>query len=267
MRGFIYFSATIATLILLSASYIFGVESVLKSFQTYYSRYTSNHLISKFEQPTTQQQLKNIDREMHILLKEIEKQSNRINFSTIDFLPKLSPLIPMPDIDTTLAAFFDTTILKPSKKVIKSEQNITKPTKLLNQIIVKEAPKNNESTVANRVQIKVNLSSQRMNVYKDGKLLYHWKVSTGKRGYSTPTGKYQPQYLVKMHHSRKYNNAPMPYSIFFHGGYACHGTNSVWRLGQRASHGCIRLKTSNAKKLFYLVHNVGKDNSAIHITH
>jgi hypothetical protein len=56
-----------------------------------------------------------------------------------------------------------------------------------------------------------------------------------------------------MHYSQTYDLAPMPHSIFFHGGYAIHGTNEVSRLGRTASHGCIRLAPGNAAALFGLV--------------
>ena len=35
----------------------------------------------------------------------------------------------------------------------------------------------------------------------------------------------------------------MPYSVFFTGGYAVHGTSHVKALGRPASHGCVRLST------------------------
>jgi hypothetical protein len=55
----------------------------------------------------------------------------------------------------------------------------------------------------------------------------------------------------------------MPYSVFYNGGYAIHGTNYVSRLGRPASHGCIRLRTSNAKRLYRLVKKYGKENVRI----
>ena len=114
---------------------------------------------------------------------------------------------------------------------------------------------------------KVDLSSQRMHVYLKGDLLYSWKVSTGRKGYYTPTGNYKPKRMTKMHYSRKYHNSAMPYSVFFRGGYAIHGTKSVKKLGRKASHGCIRLRTANAKKLYALIKKVGKANSKISIVH
>jgi hypothetical protein len=60
-----------------------------------------------------------------------------------------------------------------------------------------------------------------------------------------------------MWYSRQYDWTPMPYAIFFVRGVAFHGTNITSRLGKSASHGCIRLATSNAAQLFSLVHKHG----------
>ena len=118
---------------------------------------------------------------------------------------------------------------------------------------------------APRVVAKVDLSQQRMNVYVGGKRKYSWPVSTGRRGFRTPTGSYSPKVLKRMHYSRKYYNSPMPYSVFFRGGYAVHGTGAVRRLGRTASHGCIRLHPSNARRLYSLIRAYGKRNSRIKI--
>ena len=119
---------------------------------------------------------------------------------------------------------------------------------------------------AAKVDVHVNLSSQRMTVKVDGKHYATWPVSTGRREYYTPRGSYRPKWLKKMHYSRKYDNAPMPYSIFFRGGYAIHGTGAVGRLGAPASHGCVRLSVPNAAKLFSLVQKHGRANTRIRIT-
>lgn len=103
------------------------------------------------------------------------------------------------------------------------------------------------------VTVRVDLSSQTMQVSEDGATLHNWRISSGKWGYSTPNGTYRPQRLVPMHYSRKYDNSPMPHSIFFRGGYAIHGTGAVSRLGSAASHGCIRLAPGNAATLYNLV--------------
>jgi len=120
---------------------------------------------------------------------------------------------------------------------------------------------------AAKVVAQVDLSSQRMTVKVNGKTQYKWRVSTGRMGYSTPSGTYRPQRLERSWYSRKYDMAPMPYSIFFHGGYAIHGTTSTGRLGRRASHGCIRLHPGNAARLFNLVRRYGMGNTRVVITH
>lgn len=113
------------------------------------------------------------------------------------------------------------------------------------------------------VVAKVDISSQRMHVFVDGELVYDWKISSARQGYITPRGAYRPTAMKVMHYSRKYDNSPMPYSIFFRGGYAIHGTGYVKQLGRPASHGCIRLHPSNAATLYSLVQTYGARNTKI----
>ncbi len=94
-------------------------------------------------------------------------------------------------------------------------------------------------------------------------MLYRWRVSTARAGYVTPVGIYRPQRMSKIWYSRKYHMSPMPYSIFFHGGYALHGTYEVRHLGRPASHGCVRLDVANAQKLYSLVQEAGPGNTSI----
>lgn len=116
------------------------------------------------------------------------------------------------------------------------------------------------------VVAKVDLSRQEMEVYVHGELRYVWPVSTGRRGYRTPTGSYRPTFLSRFHRSSKYNNAPMPHSVFFRGGYAIHGTYSIGRLGRTASHGCIRLHPQDARHFFNMVRDYGRSRTRIVIT-
>jgi len=116
---------------------------------------------------------------------------------------------------------------------------------------------------AKQVEVTIDISKQRMEVFVDGYRKHKWKVSTARSGYRTPTGDYKPQWISRMHYSKKYDNAPMPYSIFFNGGYAIHGTNHTRRLGRPASHGCVRLNTNNARKLYSMVRKYGKKNMKI----
>jgi lipoprotein-anchoring transpeptidase ErfK/SrfK len=107
--------------------------------------------------------------------------------------------------------------------------------------------------MASSIVARINLSEQVMRVYVNGAQRYVWPVSTARRGYVTPVGTYRPQRLEPMWYSRKYDNSPMPHSVFFRGGYAIHGTNSIRRLGTPASHGCVRLHPSNAATLYSLI--------------
>jgi lipoprotein-anchoring transpeptidase ErfK/SrfK len=107
------------------------------------------------------------------------------------------------------------------------------------------------SPASAEIVIRVDKSTQSMSVIVDGDHRYTWPVSTGIRG--TPSGIYRPQALDRNHRSNLYGGAPMPYSIFYSSNFAIHGTTYIERLGNRASHGCIRLHPSNAAVLFDMV--------------
>lgn len=107
------------------------------------------------------------------------------------------------------------------------------------------------------VEIEIDLSRQSMAVDVNGWSYGRWKVSTARPGYYTPTGSWRPFLLKEMHYSRKYDNSPMPHSIFFLGGYAIHATYYTRQLGRPASHGCVRLHPRHAAKLYALVKKHG----------
>jgi len=80
--------------------------------------------------------------------------------------------------------------------------------------------------------IQVDKSTQRMTVMLNGEQLYQWPVSTGGQGYDTPSGTFKPFRMEIDHTSDEYDNAPMPYSMFFTDtGIAVHGTNEARNLG------------------------------------
>ncbi|MFZ5692092.1 MAG: L,D-transpeptidase [Pseudomonadota bacterium] len=112
------------------------------------------------------------------------------------------------------------------------------------------------------IVIRVDKSAQRMAVIVDGVPAHHFVVSTGLAG-GPPNGTYKPQRLERTWHSRLFNMAPMPYSIFFHGHYAIHGTNQIKKLGRRASKGCVRLHPRDAAVLFNLVQKQGMAKTRI----
>jgi lipoprotein-anchoring transpeptidase ErfK/SrfK len=104
-----------------------------------------------------------------------------------------------------------------------------------------------------------------MTVRLHGEVIHVWKVSTARRGYVTPRGSWRPTRLHRMWYSRRYDMTPMPYSVFFRGGYAIHGTSAVKQLGRPASHGCVRLRTANAARLYSLIREVGRANTRIRV--
>jgi hypothetical protein len=109
------------------------------------------------------------------------------------------------------------------------------------------------------VQINIDLSSQTMTVHSGSGETYVWPISSGRTDYPTPRGVFHPRALYAMVYSAKYDNAPMPHSIFFHGQYAIHGTTAVGNLGRPASHGCVRLSPGNAATLFAMVQRQGAE--------
>lgn len=116
-----------------------------------------------------------------------------------------------------------------------------------------------------RVVARVSISTQSMKVYHEGRHIYTWPVSTAKSGKITPTGVFAPEFLSRNHRSRRYNNAPMPWAIFYDGNYAIHGTDQIKRLGKPASHGCVRLHPDNAEILFKMVKWEGMEAMRVEI--
>lgn len=120
-----------------------------------------------------------------------------------------------------------------------------------------------KADAASEIVAKISISEQKMRVMVDGRQAFEWKVSTAGKGYVTPTGSFKPTRMHEMWYSKKYDNAPMPHSVFFHEGYAVHATPHVKRLGRPASHGCIRLHPENAEDFFELVKAFGPQNTRI----
>jgi L,D-transpeptidase catalytic domain len=103
-----------------------------------------------------------------------------------------------------------------------------------------------------------------MTVAVDGKQLYDWPVSTGGSGYDTPSGTFKPFRMEIDHYSQEWDDAPMPYSIFFTKiGHAIHGTYQQRNLGHPVSHGCVRLSVKNAATLWELVKREKMANTTV----
>ncbi len=100
-------------------------------------------------------------------------------------------------------------------------------------------------------RVEINLSEQKLMAFQGPYLVMSTNVSTGRRGYGTPTGMYKAQSKARHRVSRTYDNAPMPYSVQLKGGYFIHGSGSVPR--RPASHGCVRMPLTgdNPARLFF----------------
>ena len=105
-----------------------------------------------------------------------------------------------------------------------------------------------ELSPAGPVVAVVNLHTQHAQIYRNGIAIGYTSVSTGKRGYGTPTGRFQVLEKRRFHRSSTYGNAPMPWMVrLTWSGIAFH---SGALPGFPASHGCIRLPASFAPQLF-----------------
>ncbi|MBV8183474.1 MAG: L,D-transpeptidase [Hyphomicrobiales bacterium] len=112
--------------------------------------------------------------------------------------------------------------------------------------------------------IEIDKSAQQMTVTLNDELLYTWPVSTGTEEYDTPGGTFIPFRMEIDHQSDEWDNAPMPYSIFFTTiGNAIHGTYESRSLGHPVSHGCVRLSLANAATLWGLVKQQKMANTTV----
>jgi L,D-transpeptidase ErfK/SrfK len=115
-------------------------------------------------------------------------------------------------------------------------------------------------TPLGRTVIIVDLEDAAFAAYDTfGSLVYWGPISAGKgwcsdigRGCHTPTGTYYVQSKGGRYcYSSKYplpdGGAPMPYCMYFHGGFALHASSTV--PGYNASHGCVRLFYEDAEWL------------------
>ena len=120
------------------------------------------------------------------------------------------------------------------------------------------------SPVTSNIVINIDKTKQQMTVFLDGVESYNWPVSTGKAGYSTPSGTFTAMSMNEVWYSKEWDNAPMPHAIFFmKDGHAIHGSYEVKNLGKPASHGCVRISPQNATTLYDLVAKAGLKNTQV----
>jgi hypothetical protein len=101
-------------------------------------------------------------------------------------------------------------------------------------------------------RVEVDLANQRLRAYQGNRLVLDSSISTGREGKKTPSGEFKAGPVKsRMHRSRLYHNAPMPWSVQVHENIFIHGFRKVPR--RPSSHGCIRLPLTGANpaKWFY----------------
>lgn len=97
------------------------------------------------------------------------------------------------------------------------------------------------------ILVTVDLSSQRAWVAKQGRIINHTMVSTGREGYGTPAGRYVITDKHTSHVSTLYH-VNMPW--FMRLNCSAIGLHSGYVTGHPESHGCIRLPYEKAKEFF-----------------
>jgi lipoprotein-anchoring transpeptidase ErfK/SrfK len=98
------------------------------------------------------------------------------------------------------------------------------------------------------VSILISIPDQRAYVFQGETMVAASSVSTGKDGNDTPVGVFTILQKHKDHKSNKYDDAPMPYmQRLTWDGVALHAGRNP---GFPASHGCVRMPTEFAKRLF-----------------
>lgn len=125
-------------------------------------------------------------------------------------------------------------------------------------------PQSNPAPKKATILIDINKAKQKMTIFVDGIQKYDWPVSTGRAGYSTPSGTYTATSMNEIWYSKEWDNSPMPHSIFFmKDGHAIHGSYEVKHLGKPVSHGCVRIAPENATTLYALVKANGLENTQV----
>ncbi|MFB2919527.1 MULTISPECIES: L,D-transpeptidase [Aerosakkonema] len=100
--------------------------------------------------------------------------------------------------------------------------------------------------------IEVNLASQRLTAWENGRAVYSSRISSGKRSTPTRRGTYaiQRKYRAKTMRGPGYVAPNVPYTMFYSGGYAIHGAYWHNRFGTPVSHGCVNLPVGVSRNIY-----------------
>jgi L,D-transpeptidase catalytic domain len=100
-------------------------------------------------------------------------------------------------------------------------------------------------------RVEIDKANQMLRAYEGDRLVFQSHISSGKYDRSTPNGRFRAGEKHRIHYSRLYHHAPMPFSVQVTGNCFIHGYAAV--PDYPASHGCIRLSLSdgNPARQFY----------------
>ncbi|MBW4470669.1 MAG: L,D-transpeptidase [Stenomitos rutilans HA7619-LM2] len=114
------------------------------------------------------------------------------------------------------------------------------------------------------VRVVVRLSQRRVYVYRGDQVLAKYPIAIGKRGWETPTGRFQVLSKEKNPVFKNFRTGQLIYpgpdnplgsrwiGIWTDGKtqIGFHGTNQEELLGQAVSHGCIRMRNRDVTTMF-----------------
>jgi lipoprotein-anchoring transpeptidase ErfK/SrfK len=100
--------------------------------------------------------------------------------------------------------------------------------------------------------IEVDISEQQLCAHEGQETLFCTSVSTGTNRYPTVKGRFKiyAKYSSTHMSGPGYSLPNVPWTMYFHRGYAIHGTYWHNNFGRPMSHGCVNVKTPVARRLF-----------------
>ncbi|NJP11551.1 MAG: L,D-transpeptidase [Leptolyngbyaceae cyanobacterium RU_5_1] len=106
---------------------------------------------------------------------------------------------------------------------------------------------------SNQRWLEIDLSSQRLFAWQGRRQVYAVVISTGKDATPTPTGVFavQTQHRYARMQGEDYDIPDVPYTMYYHHGYAIHGAYWHNSFGTPVSHGCVNVAVNHARWLYY----------------
>lgn len=105
---------------------------------------------------------------------------------------------------------------------------------------------------SNQRWIQVILSRQRLIAWEGKTPVYAVIISTGKPGMETPSGVFAIKTKLDLARMQgdDYDVENVPFTMYYEGNYAIHGTYWHHNFGTPVSHGCVNVAVDHAQWLF-----------------